>query len=98
MSPRELGLWGEHLQKFPLDEDRRLHHIVAQIWVILMYWSGAAKKGKDVSIYDVAPWLRTEQERKKAETQKRQAYVTDQYSRYLQSLGITDLEISVDEG
>ena len=90
ITPRELCLWGEHLREFPLDEDRRLHHIVASIWVLLMHWCGAAKKGSEVSVYTVAPWLRSQKDWEALAEKKRTAFAQQQSAAYYKALGLYD--------
>ena len=84
-------MWSRHLADYPLNEDRRLHVIVATIWVLLMQWSGAAK-GKTIDMYTVAPWLRPkdhlERTKKKADLSlERKA------TEFYKSLGLYDIEI-----
>ena len=77
ISPREFSLWSRHLAEYPLGEDRRLHYIVSAIWVLLMKWSGASKQGESLTIYDVAPWLESNEiKKKKLEIQEKKAEAT----------------------
>ena len=80
MTPLELGLWQEHLDRHPLGEDRRLQALVGQIYVLLCYWSGAASKTRPIDLYDVAPWLRTPEQARAAEEARGQAFVSQLYA------------------
>ena len=94
ISPREFSMWTHHLAEHPLNEDRRLHHIVAAIWVLLMQWSGAAK-GQRIDAYTVAPWLRPKDYSDRMK-QKADQTLERRYAAFYQSIGIYDIEI--DEG
>ena len=93
-----MSAWGNHLREFPLGEDKRLHAIVASIWVIMMFWSGAAKSGSRVTIYDIAPWLRSAAEWERVKKSEQEHFLQDRYSRFYNSLGITDGELDIDGG
>ena len=92
VTPNELAAWTHHLSRYPLNEDKRLHILVAQIWVLLAYWCGAADKSKPATIYDVAPWLRDAKAEKHANEQRNEHYIRSMYAQAFEAFGLTDNE------
>ena len=96
MAPQEMSLWSHHLKKHPLNEDRRLHYLIAQLWVVLaQYASRYSKKKYKFSVYDVAPWLKgtaEEQERLTRSRQRREeSQIKQQYALFYESMGMKDV-------
>ena len=75
-----------HLAIHPLNEDRRLHVLVAQIYVLLLYWSGAAGK-RNPTVFSVAPWLDFPDGRKKRAADQREATTAALYCLAYRALG-----------
>ena len=80
ITPAELLLWRAHLARHPLNDDRRLHLLVAKIYVLLAYWSGAASTARPVDILDVAPWLQSPAEREAAAQERSDAFFQGLYA------------------
>ena len=81
-----MGLWAAHFVKHPLGEDKRLHLLVAQILVLLMYWSGAAGKTRNVDVLSVAPWLAEPEAVRKREEEKDMAFATSMHAMALRDI------------
>ena len=90
VTPNEIMAWTHHLNRYPLNQDTRLHVLVAQIWVLLSYWSGAADKTKPATIYDVAPWLRDAKAEKRIMEERNEHYIRSLYSQAFEPFGLTE--------
>ena len=87
-------MWTRHLAIHPLNEDKRLHILVAKIFCLLVQWASGGKTKTDV--YSEAPWLRPpgyeDMMKKKAE-----ASVQAVYTNMYHELGLFDLNLAPED-
>jgi len=87
-------MWTRHLASHPLNEDKRLHLLVAKIYVLLVQWASGGKTTTD--IYTTAPWLRPpgyeEMLKKRAE-----ASLNMVYSNVYHGLGLFEMNLAPED-
>ena len=90
-------MWGKHLHDHPLNSDNRTHFLLAQLYV-LIYSFMTKKDAAKITIYDVAPWLRSKEEWKRINEKKHQLGVEKKYSEMYSLLGLYDIDLDLQEG
>ena len=87
VTPAEMAEWSRHLQIHPLNEDRRLHYLIAQLIIVLMRVNGNDKENK-ITVYDIAPWIRSPKEAERAAQVETDLFIGDLYARAFRNIGI----------